>query len=146
MPKKTHILLYDDQCHLCTIAMKLMTWMDWFNRISLLPISNPKAAALAVGVSHNDLMTAIHCVTADGRVLRGARALRFAGMRMVLTLPMSLILWLPGMIMVAERGYMLFASNRYVVSRLLGCEGVCAVVPTRQRANEKLLDDLDAAA
>lgn len=87
MPKKTHIMLYDDQCHFCILAMKIITWLDWFNRMSLLPISNPKAARLATGVHLDDLMTAIHCVTADGRILRGARALRFTGMRMVLTFP-----------------------------------------------------------
>ncbi len=146
MPDKTHILLYDDQCHFCILAMKTITWLDWFNRLSLLPISNPKAAGLAVGVHPHDLMAAIHCVTAGGRILRGARALRFSGLRMVLTYPIAITLFIPGMMGLAERVYMWFASNRYVMSRLLGCEGACAVLPTRERANEKLLDNLDSPA
>lgn len=50
------------------------------------------------------------------------------------------------MIVFGERVYMRIANNRYAMSRYLGCEGACAVLPTRQRANEKLLDGVDAPA
>lgn len=146
MPSATHVLLYDDHCPLCQFQMKVLTWMDWFNVLSLLPVSNPKAAQMAPGVARADLLEAIHCVTASGRIHRGARALRFVGMRMLPTLPMALFLWIPGVIWIAERVYMWVSRNRHLLSRWFGCKDACAVMPTRQRANEQILEEAEPRA
>ena len=73
MSARANLVLYDDGCPLCTFQMKLLTWLDWFNRLQLLPISRPEAAALAPGLTAAALREAIHCVTPEGRVHRGAR-------------------------------------------------------------------------
>ncbi len=131
-----HCVLYDDGCWMCLFQMRLLTWLDWFHAVRLVPASNPECLLLAPGLTREGLMEAIHCVTRQGRVLRGARALRFVGMRMPLLVPMALVLWVPGVIWVAERVYAYVSRNRHLLSRIFGCKDACALVPPRQRAGE----------
>jgi predicted DCC family thiol-disulfide oxidoreductase YuxK len=131
-----HTVLYDDECPLCTFQMRVLTWLDWFNTISLLPLSNPRAQQIAPTLTRDDLLEAIHCVTREGRIFRGARCLRFVGMRMPLLLPMALVLWLPGVIWIAEHIYQWISRNRHLLSRLFGCKEACSIMPARRRNNE----------
>lgn len=113
--------------------MRLLTWLDWFDRVDLRPINDPQSAAIAPHLSREDLQEAIHCVTPEGGIHRGARALRFLGMRLPPLLPMGLFLWIPGVILVAEKVYMWVSRNRLLLSRLFGCKGACAIMPERRR-------------
>lgn len=126
-------VLYDDHCPLCTFQSRLLTWLDWFNVVRMVPLSTPEAARLVPQLTREDLLEAIHCVTPDGRVSRGARAIRFLSLRMPLLLPLGLFLWLPGVIWVAERVYQFVSRNRHVLSRLFGCKEACALLPARPR-------------
>lgn len=130
------ILIYDDGCPMCTFQMRLVTWLDWFNTVTLLPLSHPTAMSAAPGLTREALHEAIHCITPSGRVHRGARALRHIGLRMPLAVPLSLLLWFPGVIAIAERVYGLISRNRYVLSRWFGCQEACAVLPARQRETD----------
>src|SRR6185503_16151801 len=133
----THLVLYDDECSLCTFQMRVVTWLDWFNAVRLLPISDPRAAEVAPGLTREALQEAIHCVTREGRIHRGARCLRFIGMRMPLAVPLALVLWIPGVIQIAEVIYQWVSRNRLLLSRVFGCKGACAILPERQRGNER---------
>jgi predicted DCC family thiol-disulfide oxidoreductase YuxK len=135
--RRAHILLYDDTCPLCTFQMRLLTWLDWRNAFSLLPISHPRAAEIAPELEREQLLEAIHCVSTDGRIYRGARAIRFAGLRLPLLVPLALVLWIPGVIWVAEKVYQWVARHRHLLSRVFGCKEACALLPSRERANEK---------
>lgn len=135
--RTTHFVLFDDQCSLCTFQMRVVTWLDWFNVVSLLPISDPRAAVIAPNLTREALLEAIHCVTRDGEIHRGARCLRFIGLRMPLAVPVALVLWFPGVIWVAEKIYMWISRNRLLLSRVFGCKEACSIMPARQRANEK---------
>jgi predicted DCC family thiol-disulfide oxidoreductase YuxK len=130
------IVLYDDGCPLCTFQMRLITWLDWFNTVSLLPISHSRSAAVAPNLTREELLEAIHCVTPEGRIYRGARCIRFVGMRLPLAAPLALFLWIPGIIWVAERVYQWISRNRHLLSRLFGCKDACAILPARRRKNE----------
>jgi predicted DCC family thiol-disulfide oxidoreductase YuxK len=136
MREGKHVVLYDSDCPLCTFQMKLITWLDWLNRVSLLPVKDGRAAEVAPGLTREDLLEAIHCVTPEGRIYRGARAIRFLGMRLPLLVPLALFLWIPGVIWVAEMVYMWISRNRLVLSRLFGCKGACAIMPERKRDGE----------
>jgi predicted DCC family thiol-disulfide oxidoreductase YuxK len=135
-PAATNFVLFDDHCPLCTFQMKVLTWLDWLNVITLLPISDVRATELVPGLTREDLLEAIHCVAKDGRIYRGARCFRYAGMRMPLLVPVALVLWIPGVIWIAERIYMWVSRNRLLLSRLFGCKEACAIMPVRKRANE----------
>ena len=109
-----HIVLYDDECPLCTFQMRVLTWLDWFGTLSLIPLSHESAARLAP-----------HCI-------------RFVGMRLPLLVPVALVLWIPGVIQVAEVVYQWISRNRLLLSRVFGCKGACAILPPRARAQDDL--------
>jgi predicted DCC family thiol-disulfide oxidoreductase YuxK len=133
-------VLYDDECPLCVFQMKMLTWLDWAHQASLRPLRDPDAAALAPQLRREDLLEAIHCIAADGRIYRGARALRFLGMRMPLLVPMALVLWIPGVIWIAERVYDFVSARRLFFSRIFGCKEACAILPARQHVASNLPD------
>jgi predicted DCC family thiol-disulfide oxidoreductase YuxK len=137
MKGATNIVLYDDHCPMCTFQMRALTWLDWFNVTTLLPMSDPRVHQVAPTLSPEDLSAAIHCVAKNGRIHRGARCLRYVGLRMPLLVPMALFLWIPGVIWIAEKIYAWVSRNRYVLSRVFGCKEACAVLPERRRHNEK---------
>jgi predicted DCC family thiol-disulfide oxidoreductase YuxK len=119
--------------------MKLLTWLDWRGALSLVPLSSPDAeAALAGRVSREELSEAIHCLARDGRIYRGARAIRFVGMRLPLLVPVALFLWIPGVIQIAEIVYAYVSRNRLVLSRLFGCKGACKILPARTRTQDSI--------
>lgn len=118
--------------------MKLLTWLDWFHRVELLPINDARATAMASGLTRDDLLEAIHCVTPADEVHRGARCIRFLGLRMPLLLPLALFLWLPGVIWIAEKIYLWISRNRHRLSRLFGCQEACAILPARKRGGETI--------
>ena len=132
--RSTHFVLYDAECPLCTFQMKLLTWLDWFGRLQLIPISTPRAQELAPNLTREELLEAIHCVTTEGHQYRGARCIRFVGLRMPLLLPIALVLWMPGVIWIAEKIYMWVSRNRHLLSRIFGCKQACAILPARKRS------------
>ena len=134
---KTHIVLYDDECPLCTFQMRLLTWLDWFNALALVPVSNARVGQIAPSLTREDLLAAIHCISMKGRIHRGARCLRFAGMRLPLLVPLALFLWIPGVIQIAERVYAWVSGNRMLLSRWFGCKEACAILPKRTREQDK---------
>jgi len=133
-----HFVLYDDECPMCVFQMKVLSWLDWRNALALVPLSDPRAKEIAPQITREDLLEAIHCVTPKGQVYRGARAIRFVGLRLPLLVPVALILWVPGVIWVAEIVYKWVSRNRHLLSRLFGCKDACAIMPKRKREQDKL--------
>jgi predicted DCC family thiol-disulfide oxidoreductase YuxK len=133
-----HIVLYDGECPMCTFQMKVLSWLDWFHRLALVPLSDPRAHEIAPQLTREDLLEAIHCVTPQGRVYRGARAIRFVGMRLPLLVPVALFLWFPGVIQIAEIIYKWISKNRLILSRVFGCKDACSILPARKREQDKL--------
>ena len=118
---------------MCTFQMRVITWLDWFHTVTLVPIADPRAAELAPTIPREDLEAAIHCIAKNGRIYRGARCIRFIGLRMPLLAPFSLLLWIPGVIYLAEIVYRWVSRNRHVLGKLFGCKSACAIVPARRR-------------
>ena len=137
MKSAANIVLYDDQCPICTFQMRVLTWLDWFNVTTLLPMSDSRAKETAPTLTPEDLTAAIHCVATDGRIYRGARCVRYLGLRMPLLVPIALILWIPGVIWIAERIYTWVSRNRYALSKVFGCKEACTLLPERKRKQEK---------
>jgi predicted DCC family thiol-disulfide oxidoreductase YuxK len=106
--------------------------MAWFNVVEMVPLNDARAAAIAPGITREDLLEAIHCITPTGEIHRGARAIRFLGMRIPLLVPTGLFLWIPGVIKIAEIVYAFISKHRLVLSRLFGCKGACAILPEKR--------------
>ncbi len=126
-----HFVLYDSECSFCTFQMKVLRWLDWQDKFELLPGADARAAILAPQLTADALNEAIHCVTAEGAIHRGARAIRFIAMRLPVMVPLALVLWVPGVIFLAERIYALISRNRQFISQAFGCKGACALLPDR---------------
>jgi predicted DCC family thiol-disulfide oxidoreductase YuxK len=135
---KQHLVLYDDECPLCTFQMKVLTWLDWLNVAALVPLSSDRAQEAVPQIDRETLRAAMHVITANGKIHRGARCIRFLALRMPLLVPLGLLLWIPGVIWVAEHVYQLIARNRYVLSRVFGCKDACSIMPARKREQDKL--------
>ena len=135
-PKQPHIVLYDPECPLCTFQMKVLSWLDWGNQLALVPLSDP--VAQKAGIEAEDLQAAIHCLTAGGKIHRGARCIRFVGMRLPLLVPVALFLWIPGVVQVAEIIYRWVSENRQLLSRWFGCKEACSILPKRSREQDKV--------
>ena len=133
MKRRAHLVLYDDECPLCTFQMRLLTWLDWFGAVSFLAVSDENAAAAAPGITREQLLEAIHCVAANGKIYRGARCIRFLGLRLPLLFPVGLFLWIPGVIQVAEVVYQWVIRNLLLLSSWFGCKEACAILPPRRR-------------
>ena len=133
-----HIVLYDDECPLCTFQMKVLTWLDWLNVAALVPLSSDRAREAAPQLDRETLRAAMHVITSKGKIHRGARCIRFLALRMPLLFPLGLLLWVPGVIWIAEHVYQLIARNRYLLSRVFGCKDACAIMPARKREQDKL--------
>lgn len=123
---------------MCTFQMKILSWMDWFNALALVPLSDERAQQIAPSLTREDLHEAIHCVTPEGRIYRGARAIRFIGMRLPFLIPVALFLWLPGVIYIAEIIYQWISRNRLLLSRVFGCKDACSILPAKRREQDKL--------
>jgi len=133
-----HLVLYDGDCPLCIFQMRVLTWLDWCNTLALIPLTDPRAQQAAPQLDREQLLAAMHCVTRDGRIHRGARCIRFVGMRLPLLFPLALLLWVPGVIWIAEKIYNLIARNRKVLSRLFGCKEACSILPARKREQDEV--------
>jgi len=102
------------------------------------PLSDARAQEIAPTLTREDLQEAIHCVTPQGRIYRGARAIRFVGMRLPLLIPIALFLWIPGIIYIAEIIYQWISRNRLLLSRVFGCKDACSILPAKRREQDKL--------
>ena len=134
-----HLVLYDGECPLCIFQSRVLGWLDWFNVLSLVPLSDPRAKEAAPQIGREDLIEAIHCIAANGRIYRGARCIRFVGMRLPVLVPVALFLWIPGVIFVAERIYMWVSRNRHLLGRIFGCKDACAIMPVRKREQDTMV-------
>ena len=92
--------------------MRLLTRLDWRHAFAPVPLSDPRAAQAAPHLPREQLLEAIHCVTARGKIHRGARCLRFIALRLPLLAPVALLLWIPGVIHVAGWVYGIVSRNR----------------------------------
>lgn len=128
---RQHVLLYDNECSMCTFQMKVLSHLDWKRSLRLTPLSDPIVHTIAPTLTPEALSEAIHCITPEGQIHRGARAIRFIGMRLPLLIPVSLFLWFPGVIFVAEIIYKWISRNRYLLSRVFGCKTACGIIRKR---------------
>ena len=127
MSDSRHILFYDSDCPFCNFQVRALARMAWFNKVEFVPSKNFHQLRLGVHIDDNDLNQAIHCVTPNKDVYRGARAIRFLGLRMPILIPLSLLMWFPGMIIISDRIYKLISRNRYFLSRFVGCKDNCSL-------------------
>src|SRR3989442_2665633 len=112
-----HIVLYDGQCKFCIAqSSKLLRW-GRAGSLELADFQDPRVLLRFPGISHEACMSAMHLVTADGRVYWGFEA----AVQALATRPvlgrLAYLYYLPGIRQLCDMLYALVAKNRY---RLLG--------------------------
>ncbi len=133
MNRERHVMLYDGDCPMCTFQMRLIERLDWLDKVDMIAIQDERAEQIAPTVTRADLLEAIHCVTPTGELHRGARAFRFLGFRIPLLVPIGVILWIPGVIQLAEVVYRFVAKRRLFFSKFFGCKTACAIFPEQEK-------------
>lgn len=132
MKREKHVLLFDSDCPLCTFQSRSLAWMDWLSKVEMIPLKDPRSAEIAPDITREDLQEAIHCITPENEIHRGARAIRFLAMRIPLLVPVGLFLWIPGVIWIAEKVYAFVSKHRLFFSKIFGCKGACAIMPEKK--------------
>lgn len=69
-------MLYDGDCGLCSREVVLLKSRASAERLRFVNIRGADFRADALGVSHQELLAALHVQTADGQLLRGPEAMR----------------------------------------------------------------------
>ena len=125
-----YILLYDGACRICTAQAYAIARYDADRRIALLDLNSPAAHEGYPQISPEDAQRWLHIVGPDGRVWRGAEAVRLALLLLPIGRPFGALLYLPGAMRLARPLYDWFARNRYRFGgyTVADCDsGACAI-------------------
>jgi predicted DCC family thiol-disulfide oxidoreductase YuxK len=117
MAPSEHWVLWDGACDFCAWSIARLRRHDREGRFRIAPFQGAPPELLQ-RVSPNALQRGVHVITADGRVLRGGRAVLFIGEQLGygwLARPLSL----PPMVWAVEGVYWAIARLRGKLSRWL---------------------------
>ena len=112
-------VIYDGQCNLCAKNLKWLRRLDWLGKFQTLPYQQETVYVRFPQLKREECEKAMHVVlpaTAgklDGRVFAGAEAFREVFLRMPLTWPLGVLLFLPPLMWLARRCYRHIAAHRY---------------------------------
>ena len=123
-------LIYDGDCGLCEACVAIADRYDRDGRFILRPYQSFSVAGLAgLGLTAADCARAVQVVTANGRLLSGARGINyFLGRRRVGRLLNILVYGIPPIFLLELLIYRLVADNRHRLSRWLGLSA-CRLEP-----------------
>ena len=114
-------VLYDASCGFC--GRWVPFWAPTLGRVGLgtAPLQSPWVRA-RLALDDEALLADLTLLLADGRVIRGADAYRFAMRRIWWARPLYLLAIAPGTGRLFDLGYRTFARHRYDVSRVCRLE------------------------
>lgn len=106
-------LIFDGECGVCRASVELLRRWDKEGRLSFAPFQDPEALAPLPKIPRAELEQAMHLVSPDRSVLKGAAALP-AILRLVPGgAPLALLSRLPGAPWLAACVYRIVARNRH---------------------------------
>lgn len=119
-------IYYDGACPLCRAEIGQYARLDQDGALDLVNVADP-ASVLPEGTSRAEALARFHAMSADGRLLSGARAFVEVWQNLPGWRWLARFSRLPGAIWLMEAGYRLFLPLRPVIVRLF-------VAVTRRRA------------
>lgn len=109
------VVLYDGQCGFCSRWVKI--WARTLAKRGFHIASLDEAwVAGRLKMPHEELLTDIRLLTADGELISGANVYLYVMRRIWWAWPLYAIFSLPGLNRLIHAGYRWFARNRYCVS------------------------------
>lgn len=126
MSETRYKLLYDGECPLCRREVEWLKRRDRTGRLAIEDISDPGFHAEAYGLTQEAVMSVMHGILPDGRIVRRVEAICEAYRAVGLGWLVSPLRW-PGVRWLADVAYGVFARNRVSLGRLFGrsCDGAC---------------------
>jgi predicted DCC family thiol-disulfide oxidoreductase YuxK len=127
------VALYDGMCVICNQTRRVVTALDWRQRVEWLDVHRwDEVAHRFPQVDYQTAMGQIHVVTPDERMYVGFFGTRQLLRELPLTYPVWLLLHLPGMTWLGQRVYRFIARHRYQINRLFGMpvcdDGSCKIL------------------
>lgn len=120
---KRPLILYDGTCRFCTGGMTWVRTLDWRQRFELLANQSDEAISRYPPESRQAWQDGIHVLLPDGRHYTGGPGITQICWRLPLTMPIALILSLPGIAWVWKKTYPIIARYRK------GFAGSCELPP-----------------
>lgn len=121
------VLYYDGECGFCILSVRALALADLFRVVTWKPYQD--LAEPPGGLAWEDLDAAAYlevrkgspgvcgCAGRERRLYRGFYAFRMLALRLPLLLPLTLLLWLPGIGRLGGWAYQWVAANRHRISR-----------------------------
>lgn len=104
------IVVYDDDCGMCTRAMRFVAACDWLGRLEAMPY--PLAAARFPEVAAHELDEGMQVRMPDGTVHVALDAVRVTMLNTPPGWLVGWLLWLPGIRQLGDRAYAAIAARR----------------------------------
>lgn len=111
-----HLVFYDAECPFCFYVKKSLRKLDWFNKIEWIPVQeieeHPEDYPY-MQFRHKRMYDEIHMLTTSGNLHAGFYTVRRLLMALPVTVPFSLLLYLPFIDKLGSPYYIWFSKNRY---------------------------------
>ena len=112
-PLRTLAVYYDDRCGMCSSTVRTLRRMDWFHRLTYVPISS---VADDDPIDAAQLQSTMAVRDENGALYYGADAFEQLGSRCLPLAPFALLMKVPGAIYPARRVYGRIARRRQAIS------------------------------
>jgi len=119
-------VLYDGHCRFCRGQIAALRRLDVGRLLEFISLHDPQVTRDYPEIPPERLLEEMFIVDRQGRVWRGASAVRYLSRRLVALWPLSLPLHVPGTLPIWQWLYGLVARNRYRIAG--GCgDGGCRI-------------------
>jgi len=107
-------MLYDGLCLFCGRSRKIVTFLDWFSLIKPIDVydNNSLAQIPKEVLNIDEPLSEIHLLDKDSNTYIGFYAVRKIGIKLPLTAPFALFLYIPGMNILGEVIYRYIARKK----------------------------------
>lgn len=132
-------VFYDGLCPLCVKEMKQLAKLDEQGYLGFFDINQNTLASLHPDIDYDKANAYLHAKTDSGAVITGLDVTYYAWKLVGKGAWLAPLRW-PGIRFIADRVYLLFARNRYQVSKWLTgrarCEQACEIQTRAKRVND----------
>lgn len=134
--------IYDGHCVICNTTRRLISAMDWLNRVEFLDLHNrTEVETRFPALDYDKSMGEIHVIDQTGNIFAGFYGTRRMLKSVPLGWPFWLMFYIPGVgNWLGPKFYRFIARNRYQINKMLGvdlsaqemedCEDVCKIPGT----------------
>lgn len=106
-------VFFDGECPLCSKAKWVVEKLDWFNTFEWIPVQKAEHMEKYSFLKGRKLYDRIHMLSLDGELYTGFYTIRKILSLLIVTFPLSLILYFPLIDKILDPLYMWVSTHRY---------------------------------